>query len=257
MIELPDLKSLGEIGRPLRRKEDERLLTGRGHFSDDFTLPGQTYTAVVRSPYPHARILRIDTAAGVGVARGDRHPYGKRLRCGRSFADPAQPGAADPLRHEIDRSWRRPDLYRPADAAALGQGAPCRRGGRDRGRGDRGASAGRRRSGRSRLSGIALDRADQRRSRPGRASCLGRNAGQRAGRHFFWRRGSDRAGLCRRRPHRRDGIQCRPRDRGADGAARRSRLLGRRHRPRHFMGRQRRGGAAKGRARGGARRRAG
>ena len=61
MIELPDLKSLGAIGRPLRRKEDERLLTGRGHFSDDFTLPGQAYMAVVRSPYPHARILRIET----------------------------------------------------------------------------------------------------------------------------------------------------------------------------------------------------
>jgi carbon-monoxide dehydrogenase large subunit len=60
MIELPDLKSLGAIGRPLRRKEDERLLTGRGHFSDDFTLPGQAYMAVVRSPYPHARILRIE-----------------------------------------------------------------------------------------------------------------------------------------------------------------------------------------------------
>ena len=60
MIELPDLKSLGEIGQPLRRKEDERLLTGRGRFSDDFTLPGQTYMAVVRSPYPHARILRIE-----------------------------------------------------------------------------------------------------------------------------------------------------------------------------------------------------
>ena len=61
IIELPDLKSLGAIGRPLRRKEDERLLTGRGHFSDDFTLPGQAYTAVVRSPYPHAHIVRIDT----------------------------------------------------------------------------------------------------------------------------------------------------------------------------------------------------
>ena len=61
VIELPDLKSLGEIGQPLRRKEDERLLTGRGRFSDDFTMPGQAHMAVVRSPYPHARILRIDT----------------------------------------------------------------------------------------------------------------------------------------------------------------------------------------------------
>src|SRR5271154_5652181 len=60
-IDLPDLKSLGAIGQPLRRKEDERLLTGRGRFSDDFTLPEQTYAAIVRSPYPHARIARIDT----------------------------------------------------------------------------------------------------------------------------------------------------------------------------------------------------
>ncbi len=70
VIELPDLKSLGEIGRPMRRKEDERLLTGRGRFSDDFTLPGQVYMAVVRAPYPHARILRIETqraAASPGV----------------------------------------------------------------------------------------------------------------------------------------------------------------------------------------------
>ncbi len=61
LIELPDLKSLGAIGQPLRRKEDERLLTGRGRFSDDFTLPGQAYMAVVRSPYSHARIMHIDT----------------------------------------------------------------------------------------------------------------------------------------------------------------------------------------------------
>ena len=67
MIELPDLKSLGEIGRPLRRKEDERLLTGRGRFSDDFTLPGQAYMAVVRSPYPHARILRIEKQQASGL----------------------------------------------------------------------------------------------------------------------------------------------------------------------------------------------
>jgi carbon-monoxide dehydrogenase large subunit len=60
LIELPDLKSLGAIGQPLRRKEDERLLTGRGRFSDDFTLPGQAYAAIVRSPYPHARIVRVD-----------------------------------------------------------------------------------------------------------------------------------------------------------------------------------------------------
>jgi aerobic carbon-monoxide dehydrogenase large subunit len=50
------------IGRPLRRKEDHRLLTGAGRFSDDFAMPLQAYAAMVRSPYPHARIRGIDCA---------------------------------------------------------------------------------------------------------------------------------------------------------------------------------------------------
>ncbi|HEY6721222.1 MAG TPA: xanthine dehydrogenase family protein molybdopterin-binding subunit [Burkholderiales bacterium] len=48
------------VGRPLPRKEDLRLLTGAGRFSDDFNMPGQAYAAMVRSPHPHARILSID-----------------------------------------------------------------------------------------------------------------------------------------------------------------------------------------------------
>jgi xanthine dehydrogenase molybdopterin-binding subunit B len=67
VIELPDSTSLGAIGQPLRRKEDERLLTGRGRFSDDFTVPGQTYAAVLRSPHPHARIVEIDTRRALAM----------------------------------------------------------------------------------------------------------------------------------------------------------------------------------------------
>ena len=55
----PDVTNFRSIGQPLRRKEDQRLLTGRGRFSDDFSLPRQAHAAIVRSPYPHARILRI------------------------------------------------------------------------------------------------------------------------------------------------------------------------------------------------------
>jgi carbon-monoxide dehydrogenase large subunit len=51
------------IGDAVRRKEDFRLVTGRGCYSDDFILPGQAYGAVVRSPHAHARIVRIDSAA--------------------------------------------------------------------------------------------------------------------------------------------------------------------------------------------------
>src|SRR6202161_1775172 len=50
------------IGKPLPRKEDERLITGKGRFTDDFSLDGQTYAVMVRSPYPHARIVTIDAA---------------------------------------------------------------------------------------------------------------------------------------------------------------------------------------------------
>src|SRR6516225_108401 len=51
------------IGRPIPRKEDARLTTGAGRFSDDFHAPRQAYLAMVRSPHPHARIRGIDTAA--------------------------------------------------------------------------------------------------------------------------------------------------------------------------------------------------
>jgi carbon-monoxide dehydrogenase large subunit len=50
------------IGDAVRRKEDLRLVTGRGTYSDDFNFPGQTYAAMVRSPHAHARIRSIDTA---------------------------------------------------------------------------------------------------------------------------------------------------------------------------------------------------
>jgi aerobic carbon-monoxide dehydrogenase large subunit len=51
------------IGKPLPRKEDGRLLTGKGRFTDDFSLDGQAYAAMVRSPYPHANIVAINVAA--------------------------------------------------------------------------------------------------------------------------------------------------------------------------------------------------
>jgi carbon-monoxide dehydrogenase large subunit len=51
------------IGDPVRRKEDFRLLTGRGCYSDDFNFPSQTYGAALRAPHAHALIRSIDVAA--------------------------------------------------------------------------------------------------------------------------------------------------------------------------------------------------
>jgi carbon-monoxide dehydrogenase large subunit len=51
------------IGQPVRRKEDVRLLTGAGTYTDDVDLPGQAHLAILRSPHAHARILSIDVEA--------------------------------------------------------------------------------------------------------------------------------------------------------------------------------------------------
>jgi len=51
------------IGDAVRRKEDARLVTGRGCYSDDINLPNQAYAAVLRTPHAHALIRAIDIEA--------------------------------------------------------------------------------------------------------------------------------------------------------------------------------------------------
>jgi carbon-monoxide dehydrogenase large subunit len=51
------------IGKSVPRREDARLLTGRGQYADDFSLPGQVYAYVLRAPHAHARIAGIDVTA--------------------------------------------------------------------------------------------------------------------------------------------------------------------------------------------------
>jgi len=55
------------IGDAVRRKEDLRLVTGDGCYSDDFNFPGQAYGAVLRSPHAHARIRSIDVVQARGM----------------------------------------------------------------------------------------------------------------------------------------------------------------------------------------------
>ena len=55
------------IGQPVRRFEDSRLVTGRGRYQDDVTLPRQAYSVFLRSPHAHARILSIDTQAAAAA----------------------------------------------------------------------------------------------------------------------------------------------------------------------------------------------
>ena len=54
------------IGQPVRRVEDRRFLTGRGHYLDDIVRPRQAHAVMLRSPHAHARIREIDTKAAEG-----------------------------------------------------------------------------------------------------------------------------------------------------------------------------------------------
>ena len=51
------------IGSSVKRVEDQRFITGRGRYTDDIVLPNMTHAWIARSPYAHARITSIDTAA--------------------------------------------------------------------------------------------------------------------------------------------------------------------------------------------------
>ena len=51
------------IGASVRRKEDHRFLSGRGHYTDDINVAGQAHAVIRRSDRPHARLLGINAAA--------------------------------------------------------------------------------------------------------------------------------------------------------------------------------------------------
>jgi carbon-monoxide dehydrogenase large subunit len=79
------------IGARVRRVEDPRVLLGKGRYVDDLQLPGALALAFVRSPYAHARLVKIDTEA----ARN--HPGVAAVLTGEDLAS-----AIKPLRVEYD-----------------------------------------------------------------------------------------------------------------------------------------------------------
>lgn len=62
-----EFAKLPHIGESLRRKEDPRFLTGAGNYTDDIRQENQKYAVFVRSPYAHARLKRVDTAAAAAM----------------------------------------------------------------------------------------------------------------------------------------------------------------------------------------------
>jgi len=58
----------GLIGASIRRVEDRPLITGKGCYTEDIQLPEMLHMALLRSPYPHAKIISIDTNAAQAMA---------------------------------------------------------------------------------------------------------------------------------------------------------------------------------------------
>jgi carbon-monoxide dehydrogenase large subunit len=97
------------IGQPVRRKEDVRLLTGKGRFTDDIHAAGELYAYFLRSPHAHATIRGIDSTAArsaPGVAAiftgADLAADGLgNLQCDAEFEDRAGGKMYKPLRRVI------------------------------------------------------------------------------------------------------------------------------------------------------------
>ena len=56
------MSSTTNVGTPMKRKEDPKLLTGEGKYVDDIRVPGELWMGMVRSPFAHATITGIDAS---------------------------------------------------------------------------------------------------------------------------------------------------------------------------------------------------
>ncbi len=118
------------VGAPIKRPDDPRLLTGRGRYVDDLTLPRMVHIAFVRSPHPHATITALDVSAAqrapsvVGVLTGAEavrlcKPYRGILQHYRGM----KTGAMTPLAVERVRCVGEPVVAIAAETAAAAHDA--------------------------------------------------------------------------------------------------------------------------------------
>src|SRR5207253_1361247 len=89
------------IGARVARKEDPRLITGEGTFTDDVTLPGMAYLTLVRSPHAHARSRPGRRRLRAASDRG-RRDEGAR----GGGADRARGARLQPRLHVSGQGWR-------------------------------------------------------------------------------------------------------------------------------------------------------
>jgi CO/xanthine dehydrogenase Mo-binding subunit len=67
MVSTPGSKTIGYVGQSIRRKEDARLVRGKGKFVDDIKMLGMLHLVFVRSPYAHATITSVDVSDAEAV----------------------------------------------------------------------------------------------------------------------------------------------------------------------------------------------
>ena len=112
------------IGATVRRKEDHRFITGKGHYTDDINRPGQSYAFFVRSPHAHATIKSIDTKAAAAMPPEVRQEAATlrpqpRQRAERIRERRAQRGEGRPQPRERRAQRREPRAQRRTRQLAL------------------------------------------------------------------------------------------------------------------------------------------
>jgi carbon-monoxide dehydrogenase large subunit len=88
------------IGKSVLRVEDQKFLQGKGRFIEDQSIPGELWCAIVRSPYPHARVNGIRAPEGATMLTGEDMARDgvNPMRCGWAL-----PGMKEPPRYALAR----------------------------------------------------------------------------------------------------------------------------------------------------------
>ncbi len=166
-------------GQPVKRLEDQRLLTGKGQFIDDKPEDGALWLHVLRSPHAHAKIVSIDTKAAADMPGVEAVYTGADLIADNIGSHPDAVGVHAAGRQADDGAAAPP--ARPRDRAL------CRRAGRGRGGDVARCGADRGRSDLGRIRSLAVGGRSHRSNQTRRAGGVGGGARQHRRRHELWR----------------------------------------------------------------------
>ena len=118
------------VGQPVRRFEDQTLITGKGRYTDDITLPNMAQAVVVRAQAAHANIRKIDVTAARAHARraagaDRRRREGRRARRRSLHRAAQQPRRLAAPRHAATRARRRTRCATSASRSRSSSPRPC------------------------------------------------------------------------------------------------------------------------------------